>query len=311
MAQVPVIESRPTNDTGITVCKSDPYKHLDHLGHGSYGYVDKVQDISVEQSPAPTEQAVYARKVIRIRAGGNREDQLRSARNEFTILKRLKHRHVVSVYDIYQYKNRLNIVMGEVADTDLAEYLLNVDGLTSEDPRKDALKATMHAWPGCLIQVIDYLHEMQVKHKDIKPANILIMIGQVLIADFGISKDLIDQETTASLNSNGDVGTRMYCAPEVLSGNHRRGRAADIYSLGCVFLEISTVLLGPRRSLDKFSRHRELSGSRLYSTSGLQILQWFRYLWAIMPLNYMPMPSRESLSPRKIYPHGRELRLLI
>jgi serine/threonine protein kinase len=124
------------------------------------------------------------------------------------------------------------------------------------------------------------LHEMKVKHKDIKPANILIMNGHVLLADFGIWKDLIDQETTASLNSNGDIGTRMYGAPEVLSENHRRGRAADIYSLGCVFLELSTVLVGSQNSLEKWSRHRELSGTRLYSASASEILNRMRYLWA-------------------------------
>ena len=100
---------------------------------------------------------------------------------------------------------------------------------------------------------------MKVKHRDLKPANILIMDGRVLITDFGISKDLIDQDTTASLNNSaGAIGTKMYCAPEVLLENGRRGRAADIYSMGCIFLEMSTVLLGPKGSLKKWSLHREL-----------------------------------------------------
>ena len=277
MAQMVVDGPSPTNTTGIALYQIDPYKHLDHLGHGAYGYVDKVQDVTLP--PPPVEPVVYARKVIRIRAGWNRENQLRSVRNEFTILNRLNHNHIVSVLDIYQCKNRLNIIMREVADSDLAEYMLNIDGLEFEGSIKNALKFPMQAWSGCLIQAIDYLHEMKIKHKDIKPANILIMKGQVLLANFGISKDLIDQETTASLNSNGDIGTRMYCAPEVLSEAHRRGRSADIYSFGCVFLEMSTVLLGPKGSLERWSRHRELSGSRIYSNCHAQILQWIRHLW--------------------------------
>ena len=139
----------------------------------------------------------------------------------------------------------------------------------------------MFQWTGCLIRAIDYLHEMKIKHKDLKPANILIMNEQVLIADFGISKDLIDAETTASLSANGDIGTRMYCAPEVLKENSRRGRASDIFSLGCIFLEISTVLILRSRALKFWSDRREGSGcgSRLYSNCNSQILQWIRYLW--------------------------------
>ena len=252
---------------------------MDYLGNGSYGYVDKVYE---KLPKSGSTRAVYARKSIRITREWDREDLLRSAQNEFKILNRLKHRHIVRVLDIYQFENRLSIIMLQVANGDLANYLHSVDDLESSDPLKNARKRPMQAWPGCLTQAIDYLHEMKVKHRDLKPANILIMDGRVLIADFGISKDLIDQDTTASLNNSaGAIGTKMYCAPEVLLENGRRGRAADIYSMGCVFLEISTVLLGPKGSLKKWSLHRELSGSRIYSNCSAQILQWIWYLWSL------------------------------
>ena len=71
----------------------------------------------------------------------------------------------------------------------------------------------------------------------------------------------------------------MYSAPEILSDGHRRGQATDIYSLGCVFLKTSTVLLEPEGGLEKWSYHRELSGSHLCSDCDPQILQWIQYLW--------------------------------
>jgi serine/threonine protein kinase len=265
----------------ITVFSSDPYKHLDHLGHGSYAYVDKVCANTDATLPA---SQVYARKTMKITGSSNREMLLESARNEFMILRRLKHRHIVSVLELYEYNNRLSIIMDQIADTDLAEYLRSTDNLSDNDNRKIAQRNIMEPWPGCLIQALDYLHEMKVKHKDIKPANILIMSGQVFLADFGISKDLIDQETTASLA--GDFGTLLYCAPEVLRDNHRRGRATDVFSLGCVFLEISTVMIGYRDSLQQWARHRELSGSKLYSKTSSQILQWIPYLWAVYTARY-------------------------
>lgn len=82
----------------------------------------------------------------------------------------------------------------------------------------------------------------------------------------------------------------MYCAPEVLQENQRRGRAADVFSMSCVFLEISTVLLGPRGSLDLWSSHREKSGSRIYSDCSIQILQWIFYLWGHYNINLRSRP---------------------
>ena len=60
--------------------------------------------------------------------------------NELTILNQPEHNHIVRVPQIYQYKHRLNIIMGKVADSDLAEYMLNVDGLDFQDTRKSSLK---------------------------------------------------------------------------------------------------------------------------------------------------------------------------
>jgi serine/threonine protein kinase len=135
-------------------------------------------------------------------------------------------------------------------------------------------------WPGCLIQAIDYLHEMRVKHKDLKPANILVKNGKVMITDFGIAKDLIDEETTASLTSGYAQGSPMYMAPEIKLGE-RRGRAIDIFSLGCIILEISTCLIGGPGSRARFAEHRNANGSRAFSRCPEKLLQWIWFLWAI------------------------------
>jgi serine/threonine protein kinase len=99
--------------------------------------------------------------------------------------------------------------MKQVADTDLKEYLELGDSFPVTWDNLELyrnMKANLKAWPGCLIQAIDYLQEMRVKHRDLKPANLLIMGDQILIADFGVSKDLIDEETTASLTGAATGG---------------------------------------------------------------------------------------------------------
>jgi serine/threonine protein kinase len=115
-----------------------------------------------------------------------------------------------------------------VADGDLKYYFEVVDSMP-EGPERDAMRKSLHMWPGCLINTIDFLHEMRVKYKDLKPKNILILGNRVLLADFGISKDVSNVETTTSLTWANLQGTAKYWAPEV-EFEKRRGRAVDIFS---------------------------------------------------------------------------------
>jgi serine/threonine protein kinase len=262
----------PARDTHLslyTIAQKDPYQHIDFLGSGAYGYVDTVKRID---EPS----AVFARKTIRITSGRNREAQLRSVEREFEILNRLQHCHVMRVVDIYSFCNKLSIIMLHVADTDMKEYLDKLDTLDTGPERHEMLRPLL-MWQGCLIQAIDYLHEMKVKHKDLKPANILVKNGYIMVTDFGIAKDLIDEETTQSLTSGGTQGSPMYMAPEIRLGG-RRGRAVDIFSLGCIFLEISTCLIAGPGARGRFAEHRDVNGSRAFSRCPTQILQWFWYL---------------------------------
>jgi serine/threonine protein kinase len=173
---------------------------------------------------------------MRITAGKNRDAQLKSVEGEFEILHRLKHEQIMAVIEIYNHGNQMSIIMLDVADMDLKEHLEQLDDTSSKVERRKLLWP-VPSWPGCLIQAIDYLHEMKVKHKDLKPANVLVKDGRVIITDFGIAKDLIGEETTASFISEGARGNPMYMAPEIKLGQ-RRGRIVDIFSLWCIFLEI-------------------------------------------------------------------------
>ena len=256
----------------ILTLDEDPYKHLTDLGDGAYGIVDKVE----------RDGRVYARKKIRFSRTQGREVILRAAQNEFAVLRRLKHRHIIEVVEVFQCKNRIRMIMAQVADTDLQEYLERVDAVSIGSER-DSLRKPMQMWPGCLIQAIDYLHEMRVKHRDLKPANILIIGDQVLIADFGVSKDLIDEQTTKSLTGAERGGTPMYWAPEMAfegpHGTAKRGRAVDIFALGCIFLEIATVFMALPGSRAQFADFREINGFRVYRACPGKLLQWIWYLW--------------------------------
>jgi serine/threonine protein kinase len=117
----------------------------------------------------------------------------------------------------------------------------------------------------CLSSAIRYIHGSITKHMDIKPSNVLVQsrwhyrVGRpeynskVYISDFDISRsyETIDAADTDSITSC----TRKYASPEVYQ-DLVRGFPADIFSLGCVFLEIFAALdtFQVERSLDTHSR---------------------------------------------------------
>jgi serine/threonine protein kinase len=86
---------------------------------------------------------------------------------------------------------------------------------------------------------------------DIKPQNILVKktpgpvpqvcAWQIYLADFGLSRSFAAQ--WHSQTEGPTSRTPRYCAPEVYH-YERRGRSADIFSLGCVLIEIMTVIIG-------------------------------------------------------------------
>ena len=92
---------------------------------------------------------------------------------------------------------------------------------------------------GCLTRAMAYLHENKIRHKDVKPSNILLSRDGIWITDFGSAKDFTADLTSTS--ESRERGTLRYCAPEV-SSYEESGRSADIFSLGCVFLEMVVVL---------------------------------------------------------------------
>ena len=120
----------------------------------------------------------------------------------------------------------------------------------------------LHRVYGCLANAIQYLHNDDIRHKDIKPRNILLDRNDSLyVTDFGLSRDTAD--TSSSVTDSIERGTYMYCAPEV-ARYKPRCRAADIYSLGYVFLEINTV--HRRLSLDDFENFRTENNDRSYQS---------------------------------------------
>ncbi|GME22595.1 hypothetical protein GTA08_BOTSDO11836 [Neofusicoccum parvum] len=232
-----------------------PLKPIESLGHGSFGLVRKVESTSNGE--------ILACKEIRWNYD---KEKLEAVRKEIGTHRRLSHQHITSVVGSYTVGNSFyGILIQPDADDDLGAYLEQV----ANNPTLDNID-TLTCSFGCLASGLSYLHERKVKHKDIKPANILIHQGSVLLTDFGLSTDFSD---TGQSTSSGPTGfSREWAAPETLELDSPRNTSADIFSLGRVFVETFTVLAG--YSLQDFRDFRRATGDTSFSTNITNTITW-------------------------------------
>lgn len=86
---------------------------------------------------------------------------------------------------------------------------------------------------------LDALHAVELMHRDVKPANVLVRRGggESLLTDFGLAKGASGYETVTAAGAL--VGTLEYVAPERIRGE-RATPASDLYSLGATLFECLT-----------------------------------------------------------------------
>ncbi|KAF2823331.1 hypothetical protein CC86DRAFT_409249 [Ophiobolus disseminans] len=208
------------------------------LGAGTYAVVDTVE----------IGDRAYARKAVALPR--YRQQQIRKAiQNEIDVIRALDHPHIIRVHLTYEDKSRFFIVMEPLADCDLENFLLQQSAI----PPTDAQARMICKWLICLSNTLAYIHSKGIRHKDIKPRNILVQGEEVIFADFGSSHVFLDEgDSTTEGPSFGH--TKMYCAPEVINQG-RRNRSTDVFSLGCVFTELVVWLSGLEISM--WHDHRE------------------------------------------------------
>lgn len=174
------------------------------LGSGGFGEVDEVVSyLSIRH---------YARKRFsRGRSFKRDQDSIKSFENELRILKKLSHRHLVKLIGSYTDRQSVGIIMTPVADMDLSTYL-DAERVSPND-KKDR-QICLRRFFGCLATALKYLHGQEIRHKDIKPKNILVKNRDVLLADFGTSHNWSD-DTKNTTEGTARGFTPRYCAPEV------------------------------------------------------------------------------------------------
>jgi serine/threonine-protein kinase len=201
------------------------YEVVGELGQGAMGIVYKARDPKINR--------FLAIKTIRF-SDEFEPEKIREVKDRFMreaqIAGKLAHPSIVAVYDV-----------GE--DYDLT--YMAMEFLEGESLQKYCRKGFLLPLRKILFVVsevalaLDYAHRQGVIHRDVKPANIMVLKdGKVKVTDFGIAKAVSSSQTKSGIV----LGTPNYMSPEQINGHEIDGRS-DIFSLGVVFFELLTGVL--------------------------------------------------------------------
>ena len=148
---------------------------------------------------------------------------------EIEISARLRHPHILPLYDSGEADGFLYYVMPYVEGQSLAERLKREKQL----PLDDALQITRE-----VADALSYAHSRDVVHRDIKPENILLESGHAVVADFGIARAISAAGGEQITETGMAVGTPVYMSPEQAAGQQELDGRSDLYSLACVLYEM-------------------------------------------------------------------------
>ncbi|KAK4250815.1 hypothetical protein C7999DRAFT_28644 [Corynascus novoguineensis] len=201
------------------------------VGGGTFGNVYAAMNLDTGQLMAVKEIRLQDPKLIPNIAG--------QIRDEMRVLETVDHPNVVSYYGIEVHRDRVYMFMEFCSGGSLANLL---EHGRIEDEQVIMVYALQ------LLEGLAYLHELKIAHRDIKPENILLdHNGIIKYVDFGAAKLIarqgrtLVQDMTSTKPNKSMTGTPMYMSPEVIKGeNPGHFGAVDIWSLGCVILEMAT-----------------------------------------------------------------------
>ncbi|KIK06658.1 hypothetical protein K443DRAFT_129601 [Laccaria amethystina LaAM-08-1] len=199
--------------------RNELYSIVSQVGEGTFGKVYKARNTLTNVHVA----------LKRIRMESERDGFPVTAMREIKLLQSLQHENVVRLYEMMVSNGNVYMVF-EYMDHDLTGVLSQ----TQFNFSNAHLKSLCHQ----MLAGLAYLHHKGVIHRDIKGSNILINHrGELKLADFGLARFYQKRRRTDYTNR---VITLWYRPPELLFGATVYGPEVDMWSAGCIMLELFT-----------------------------------------------------------------------
>lgn len=188
------------------------------IGSGSFGTVYEAMNV--------TGDFFAVKEVSLLDQGGNAQQCISQLEQEIALLSQFEHENIVQYYGTDKKDAKLFIFI---------EYVTQ-GSLVSLYQKYRLQDSQVSAYTKQILKGLNYLHERDIVHRDIKCANILINAdGTVKVADFGLAKQMSNLNGLKSCK-----GSVYWMAPEVVKPTKPYGPAADIWSLGCTVIEMLT-----------------------------------------------------------------------
>jgi len=233
-----------------------PYKFLvanryrieELIGQGATTEVYRVFDVAQNQSRAL--KLIVTHLVPQ-------EFSLPSILNEMEVSIRLKHPHIVPVYEIGNMREGIFITMSYIKGESLKVWI-NHKHHSIDEIQRVLLTLASH-----IGSALDYAHQNGIVHRDIKPSNIIIDEKKdMYLLDFGIASF---QNGQGYLHPKLFLGTPPYRPPEDIQKSISLSSAVDVYSFASIIGEIVNKFLSGRQesyqlSLDTLANIQELIG---------------------------------------------------
>ncbi|CAF0941365.1 unnamed protein product [Didymodactylos carnosus] len=198
------------------------YELMDKLGEGSFGTVFRVKN--------KESNLFYAMKTI-VKKPGNKS-KVTSLDNEVNLSKEVNHPNLIRLEEVLESSQNLYLIIELCEGGELGAFVRENGALSEETVKKIMSK---------LVNALNYLHKMDIVHRDLKLENILLKKPvatktdefDIKITDFGLSskKSIIGTDTLF----NEYCGTPLYMAPEILE-NKNYSALCDVWALGVIII---------------------------------------------------------------------------
>jgi serine/threonine protein kinase len=166
--------------------------------------------------------------VKRVALRGMAQEDIKDIEQEMELLQTLKHPNIMRCVDAIRDDEYLNIIFEYCENLALSSMIAKFGG---QLPESLVAHYIAHVLSG-----LEYLHEQDIIHRDIKGTNILsTKEGLVKLAGFGVAIKV--SELTDHFNV---VGTPYWMAPEIIEMTGKQNSACDIWSVGCTTVELLT-----------------------------------------------------------------------